>query len=91
VDLVNLQQYKTTREIHDLLLFQAKKAEHFFQQACEKVSASTQQKYASMIVRCQIALATLREIKKVKFSVLENYICLTPLRYWWIALKMRVF
>lgn len=82
-----LQSFKTTPAIKNLLAYQVEKIERAYQQAKETLVVSNDIKY--LLARCDIAMATLHEIKNSGFTVLEHFIELTPLRMWWIAYKTR--
>ena len=79
-----LSEYVTTESIKNLLHYQVEK----ILRAYAVVGAlSREQKVAlrPLLVRCEMARATLRAIQESDFKVLENWINLTPLRFWWIA------
>ena len=77
-----LRELKTTLEIKNLFNYQAEKIER----AYAAVQADGE-KFAKMplFIRCKMAYATLKELQASDFSVLENWVALTPLRLWWIA------
>jgi phytoene synthase len=85
VDL--LQALKTTDAIKQLLSYQAAKAELAYQQGLQTLSIEQQKKMNFLIIRCNISLTILDEVRAAHFDVLEHFIRLTPLRCWWIALK----
>lgn len=82
---VMFHQYKTTPNIRNLLECQAEKVNRFFQKASSDLSDNSRSQLANIIIRCQMAMAILKEIQASDFKVLENFINITPLRYWWIA------
>jgi phytoene synthase len=82
-----LQACKTTPQIKNLLQYQLEKAELAYQKADEVLTESERCFLRNLILRCQMALTLLREIKASEFSVLENLISLTPFRCWWVALR----
>lgn len=82
-----LKEFKTSKEIINLLEYQFEKAGRAYTKACEELTPPLRKSLAYLIARCDIAQATLREIQVSGFSVLENFIQLTPLRMWWIAYR----
>jgi phytoene synthase len=84
-----LQAYQITPAIKNLLQYQLEKAELAFAKAETVLSLEQRQKLASLIMRCQMALALLHEIKASEFAVLENFISLTPLRCWWLSFRSK--
>lgn len=80
-----LQAFKTTPAICKLLQHQAEKVMQAYAQVAKQLTRQQQQQLSHLWVRCEIARATLSEIQASDFTVLENYIGLTPLRYSWIA------
>ncbi len=77
--------YKTTSEIKDFLAFQSEK----IIRAYEKVQAFLMRsEFKHLRARCDLSLAALREIQQSGFTVLENFIQLTPLKMWWVAYKI---
>jgi phytoene synthase len=87
VSLSALHQFKTTPEIVNLLKYQVDKVERAYQGASEQLTPGVKKQLSYMISRCEIARATLHEIQNSRFSVLEHFIQLTPLRMWWIAYR----
>lgn len=86
-----LRELKTTTEIKNLLLHQAEKVHRAYHDALAKLSRRDRRALSHLLIRCEMALATLREIEKSEFCVLENLITLTPVRYWWIACRTVYF
>jgi phytoene synthase len=80
-----LHELKTTVEIKNLLQFQAEKVERAYAKAMSDLTRAQRAELSHLLIRCEIARKTLREIQASDFMVLENLISLTPLRYWWIA------
>lgn len=87
VSLSLLQTYKTNDDIRNLLQYQSEKAERAYNNAKTILTPKMRKQLISLIIRCEIALTVLREIRAEKFSVLENLINITPIRCWWIAHK----
>lgn len=78
-----LQALKTTENIRELLKFQAEKVRRSYQLVKnQKITPELN----NLRMRFEIAYQILLEIEKSHFTVLENYITITPLRSWWIAL-----
>jgi phytoene synthase len=82
-----LQAYQTTPQIKNLLQYQVGKAELAYRQADALLSESERRLLRNLLLRCQLALTLLGEIKASEFSVLENLIMLTPFKCWWVALR----
>jgi phytoene synthase len=81
-----LKEYVTTPQIKKLLEFQVEKVDRAYARIKE-LSSKQRKALSHFIIRCEIARATLREIQRSDFRVLENLIVLTPLRYAWIAFR----
>lgn len=79
VNEVELQQYKTTQNIANLVQYQGDKIERSYQLAKEIKQES------NLKIRAEIAMAIWQAIKSENFHVLENFINITPLRCWWIS------
>lgn len=82
-----LHNMQTTPEIKQLLQHQVKKISVSYQQLNHSLNPSTRRTFAYWSARCKIASVILQEIQASDFLVLENFIQLTPLRYWWLARK----
>lgn len=80
-----LQANVTTDAICKLLEFQVEKIERSYQKALASLSPKMRVLLANLIVRCEMARADLKVIQKSHFSVLENFMSATPLRYWWVS------
>ena len=78
-------EFKTTNEIKKLLQHQAEKVERAYTEVLPCLSADQGDQLSHWLIRCEIARKTLAEIQKSDFAVLENFITLTPLRFWWVA------
>ncbi len=81
-----LTEYITTDAIKKLLQHQTEKIERVYAEI-KKLSLPERKMLSQLVVRCEIAYQTFREIQKSQFCVLENLIKLTPLRYWWIVFR----
>ena len=85
----SLHAFKTTPEIIHLLEYQVEKIDRAYQKACAELTPEMKEQLSYTLSRCDIARATLQEIQSSGFSVLENFIQLTPLRMWWIAYRTK--
>lgn len=85
VSEVELREFKTTKNIVELLEFQAEKITKSYQKAQELLASKQRQLFLNIIIRCEIACVILRAIQTSGYTVLENFINITPLRCWWIA------
>lgn len=83
-----LDAYKTTPEIKNLLASQVEKITRAYQQANESLTPLMREQVKHLRARCDLSLATLREIQQSGFTVLENFIQLTPLKMWWVAYRV---
>ena len=82
-----LELCKTTAEIQKFLAFQMDKIFNLFQDVKLQIGRQGKNNLSSILIRDIIAIATLQEIKKDHYRVLEQFTKLTPLRMWWHALK----
>ncbi len=81
-----LSEYITTEAIHHLLHYQVEKIERAYA-IINSLSRQQQMRLQYLLIRCEIARATLTAIQESNFKVLENWIKLTPFRYAWIVFK----
>jgi phytoene synthase len=84
-----LQACQTTPEIKALLAFQVQKVERANQQALAALSIAERRLIANLVLRCQLAVTLLDEIRKSDYRVLEELIQLTGLRGWWVVYRAR--
>lgn len=82
-----LQKQETNDNIVNLLKFQKQRAEDYYQKAFNHLPAEDRYAQRSGLIMAAIYKATLDEIEKDGFKVLEHRIRLTPLRKLWIAWK----
>lgn len=82
VSVESLAKYSTSPEIKTLLQFQAETLDRMYSQVAPEVKESRHFK-----IGCESAKALLTAIRSSGFQVLENFINLTPLRFWWLAQK----
>lgn len=85
VNLSVLSVFKTTPAIQALLADQAVKAEQIYQTVYASMTPAERFNQVNLLIRCELAWALLREIRRSGFRVLEQEIRLTPLRSAWIA------
>ncbi len=78
---------KQTEQVTELMKFQAQRARDYYQKAFDLLPEADRYPQRSGIIMAAIYLATLEEIAKDNFNVLEQRISLTPLRKLWIAWK----
>jgi len=82
-----LQQNKTNDNIIKLFEFQKNRAMQYYKKAFDLLPQSDRYAQRSGIIMAEIYLATLQEIEKDGFKVLEHRIRLTPIRKLWLAWK----
>lgn len=87
VTMDDLLKKQTTDNIIELFKFQKQRAEEYYQKAFAQLPDSDRHSQRSGIIMAAIYQATLEEIEKDGFRVLEHRIRLTPLRKLWIAWK----
>ncbi len=80
-----LLEQKTPANMIRLFRFQKQRAEQFYQKAFEELPEVDRYTQRSGIIMATIYRATLEEIEKDGFKVLEHRIKLTPLRKLWLA------
>jgi len=78
---------RQTEHVTKLMAFQAKRAQDYYQKAFALLPESDRYSQRSGIIMSAIYQATLSEIEKDNYNVLEQRISLTPLRKLWIAWK----
>jgi phytoene synthase len=83
----DIKRYQMTPALRDLFSYQAQRAREYYQQAFALLPAIDRYNQRSGIIMAAIYQATLDEIEKDGFRVLEHRISLTPLRKLWIAWK----
>lgn len=83
-----LQYFKTTPEIKNFLVSQVEKITLAYQKANASLTPLMRDQLIHLRARCDLAIATLHEIQQSGFTVLENFIQLTPLKMWWVAYRI---
>lgn len=78
---------RQTEQVTKLMAFQAQRAREYYQKAFELLPEADRFTQRSGIIMSAIYQATLTEIEKDNYNVLEQRISLTPLRKLWIAWK----
>lgn len=77
---------KTTEAMKNFFAFQAEKIQRAFQQ--NQISQQlSQNEFRPLMIRGHIAIAVLEALQSSHFSMLENFIDITPLRRWWISMS----
>ncbi len=71
--------------IASLLYRQAHRARMTYQQALAALPEQDRFKVVSLLNLAKIQFALLDELEQANFAVLQQRICLTPLRKWWLA------
>jgi phytoene synthase len=87
VQISDLHQPLTTEPLKQLLAFQVKRAEEYYQKAFQLLPGVDRFNHMSSLIMSDIYLAVLNEIKNDSYQVMEHRIKLTPLRKLWIAWK----
>lgn len=83
----DLLQPVTTERVRALLEFQAERARSYYKQALDLLPERDRQRQRCGLVMAAIYQATLDEIARNGYRVLEQSLSLTPLRKLWIAWK----
>ncbi len=83
----DILQGNQTEQATQLMKFQAQRANDFYQKAFDKLPEQDRFKQKTGIIMAVIYQATLHEIEKDNYNVLEQRISLTPIRKLWLAWK----
>jgi phytoene synthase len=81
-DLLNL---KSSPELIELLRFQATRAKDFYQKAFQALPSCDRYTQRTGLIMSAIYQATLKEIERDGFQVMQHRVSLTPVRKLWIA------
>jgi len=81
----DLLALKTTPELVALLKFQTERAQQYYQQAMATLPDSDRYTQRTGLIMANIYQATLKEIERDGFQVMQQRVSLTPLRKFWIA------
>ena len=74
-----------------LMQFQAKRANSYYRKAMQSLPAEDRRSQRAGLIMAAIYRATLSEIERDGFKVLDRRTSLTPLRKFWIAWKTWIF
>lgn len=85
VDPDDLLALKSSPELIALLQFQATRAKHYYQQAIQLLPEGDRYTQRTGLIMAAIYEATLNEIEKDGFQVMQRRVSLTPIRKLWIA------
>ena len=88
VSIDDLLALKSSPELVELLKFQAAKARQYYQQALQLLPESDRYSQRTGLIMAAIYEATLDEIEKDNFQVMQHRISLTPLRKLWLAWRI---
>lgn len=83
----DILQRKTSSAFTELMKFQSARAREYYQNAFSKLPESDRHTQRTGIIMAAIYQATLAEIEKDQYQVLQHRISLTPLRKLWLAWK----
>jgi 15-cis-phytoene synthase len=70
-----------------LMAFEADRAIGYYERACERLAPEDRRRQRAGLIMAAIYRATLEEIRRDGYRVLDRRIALTPLRKLWIAWK----
>jgi len=80
---------QTTDRVRQLFAFQAERIRDYHRRALEFLPEGDRYAQCSLLIRMELALARLAEIADDGYRLLEQRICLTPLRKLWLAWRVR--
>lgn len=81
----DLLSFKQTPELEALLKFQADRARDFYQQALNTLPEQDRLNQRTGLIMAAIYQATLEEVERDGFRVMQQRVSLTPLRKLWLA------
>jgi phytoene synthase len=84
----DLLALKSSRELINLLTFQTARAKQYYQQALQLLPESDRYTQRTGLIMAAIYEATLDEIEKDNFQVMQHRVSLTPLRKLWLAWRI---
>jgi len=84
----DLLALKSSPELIDLLKFQTARAKQYYQQALQLLPESDRYTQRTGLIMAAIYEATLDEIEKDNFQVMQHRVSLTPLRKLWLAWRI---
>jgi len=83
----DILQKKESPAFHDLMRFQAERANRYYDQAFSQLPDEDRYNQRCGLIMAAIYRATLEEVERDGFHVLQHRISLTPLRKLWLACK----
>ncbi len=87
VQETDILQKKESPEFHNLMRFQAERAKRYYDQAFSQLPDEDRYNQRCGLIMAAIYRATLEEVERDGFHVLQHRISLTPLRKLWLACK----
>ena len=87
VQEIDILKQKETPAFHNLMQFQAERAKHYYSRAISHLPDVDRHDQRCGLIMAAIYRATLDEIERDGFHVLQHRISLTPLRKLWLAWK----
>ena len=87
VPAADILQAKVSDNFRNLMAFQARRAEAFYDTALQALPAEDRRAQRAGLIMAAICRATLAEIERDGFRVLTHHTSLTPLRKLWLAWK----
>ncbi|HDY86104.1 hypothetical protein LCGC14_1367950 [marine sediment metagenome] len=84
----DLLALKSSSELIELLKFQTRRAKQYYQQALELLPEADRYTQRTGLIMAAIYKATLDEIEKDNFQVMQHRVSLTPLRKLWLAWRI---
>jgi phytoene synthase len=84
----DLLALKSSPELINLLRFQTARAKQYYQQALQLLPESDRYSQRTGLIMAAIYEATLDEIEKDNFQVMQHRVSLTPLRKLWLAWRI---
>jgi phytoene synthase len=87
VPAADILQAKYSDNFRNLMAFQARRAESFYDTAMQALPAEDRRTQRAGLIMAAIYRATLAEVERDGFQVLAHHTSLTPLRKFWLAWK----
>jgi phytoene synthase len=87
VQETDILNQKETPAFHELMCFQAERAKQYYSQALSQLPDADRYSQRCGLIMAAIYRATLEEMERDGFHVLQHRISLTPLRKLWLAWK----
>ncbi len=86
----DILQKNETPAFHELMQFQAQRAKQYYEQAFAQLPDEDRYRQRCGLIMAAIYRATLEEVERDGFHVLQHRISLTPLRKLWLAWKTAI-